>query len=75
MNPNDITGDMPDFITAMKLTDLALEQFSTEWCQPTKMDESALAVILQMHQCGLLDMAFALEKGKQIVLYRLAQHD
>lgn len=71
MNP--MTGPIPDFLLSHKLADLALQMFSDNWCQPTQLDENVHELIQQMHSVGLIDMALALEDGKQIVCYRLAQ--
>ena len=75
MNPNEITGNIPDFLLSHKLTDLALQMFSSTWIQPTQLDENVHELIQQMHSVGLIDMALALDGGVQIVCYRLAQGD
>ncbi len=72
MKAEDITGDMPRFMLSMQLADLAHQMFGETWIQPTQLDEDSHALIQQMHQVGLIDMAMSLEDGKQIVIYRLA---
>ena len=73
MNPIQITGSEPNFMLALKLTDLACQMFGENWCQPTQLDDNTHELIQQMHSVGLIDMALALDGGVQIVCYRLAQ--
>ena len=73
-SPHQITGDVPDFIVARKLTALAHELFTSDaYTQPIGLDEELHELIQTMQEVGLVEMAMALKDGVQIVLYRLAE--